>query len=137
MAAVDGRAINAYVGTGTGKPMDSGFWYLCCVFKPYRAKAFARLPPIQEFHFFTFSLFDFFLFDYLVCSRVAKEYTVPLVVRNPTVGEQEPHGIYSPTVGSERKTVRLFLKLTTGFQWMGVFTRSEKRPIRTLLLYYS
>ena len=94
--------------------------YLCCVFKPYRAKAFARLPPIHEFHL-----------------SEAKEYTVPLVVRNPTVGEQEPHGIYSPTVGSERKTVRLFLKLTTGFQWMGVFTRSEKRPIRTLLLYYS
>ena len=44
-----------------------------------------------------------------------KEYTVPSVLSDPTVGEQEPHGVYSPTVGSERKTVR-FIFLETIYQ---------------------
>ena len=78
--------------------------------------SFPAFKTLESFSSFSFQ------FERSATLRQGSElkYTVPLVVRNPTVGEQEPHGIYSPTVGSERKTAAFIFKLNIGFQWLDV-----------------
>lgn len=75
------------------------------------AMSFPAFKTRESFSFFSFQ------FGRSATLRQGSElkYSVPLVVRNPTVGEQAPHGIYSPTVGAERKTAAFF-KLNIGFQ---------------------